>query len=64
MAKKTGSAKTSGGAMVQLRSAFSTLGGKRARGGMRGRKGEPDFLTVLGWVALVGVVGLLIWGIR
>ncbi len=63
MAKKNPGSKKSGGSMMSMRSGFQgiTGGGKKRK---RGRRKEPDFFTVLGWVGIVALIGLLIWGIR
>lgn len=59
MAAKTAGTKR-GGSMMSLRSGFRGLVGQKGKG----KKKEADFFTVLGWVLVAALVGVLIWSLR
>lgn len=61
MAKKRAnrSKTSSGGSMRKLRSGFSGMTGKKG-----GKKKPVTFMTVLGWGAVISLLGFLVWAIR
>jgi len=54
-----GKSKKKGGAMMGMRSGFKGMVGQK--GGKK--KNEPTFMSVLGWVVLVFVIGVVIWSL-
>ena len=55
--KKGGSQKRSGGSMMSMRSGVKGFVGQKKKG-----KQEVTFVTVMGWVVVVAILGVVTWG--
>ena len=55
--KKGRSQKRTGGSMMSMRSGVKGFVGQKKKG-----KQEVTFMTVMGWVVAVAMLGVVIWG--
>jgi len=55
--KKSGSQKRTGGSMMSMRSGVKGFVGQKKKG-----KQEVTFMTVMGWVVVVAILGVVTWG--
>ena len=54
---KGGSQRRSGGSMMSMRSGVKGFVGQKKKG-----KQEVTFMTVMGWVVVVAILGVVTWG--
>lgn len=55
--KKSRSQQRSGGSMMSMRSGVKGFVGQKKKG-----KQEVTFMTVMGWVIVVAILGVITWG--
>ena len=54
--KKSRSQKSTGGSMMSMRSGVRGLVGQKKKG-----KQEVTFMSVMGWVVVIAIVGVITW---
>ena len=58
MAKKKKRARKGGGSMMSMRTGVKGLVGQKKKG-----KQEVSFMTVMGWMLVLAVLGVVVWGL-